>query len=561
MFLPAVVAGPAEYYDMELAVVGGGSTGLNSPFDLLEFEATRISPVSKPGAVSYDVAAGTLIVPSVRYTDGSTTTRYRLVLTVTSRTPLRFRVDRATPHSWTYTDSAEAARAAEWLRSAPPADNDASHFAVIGVQSLNGIGNRAEAVLKAAGPAAMYQDAGAVDDARSMIARRLAAAGPAMQAGGITIFRDVQNLPWGMIEPAQGTYNFTLLDELVRNYQSYAVDYVAVAMPFASWDLATRPPAAAACNHFFNEDYFYLAAVGKMDRYVNLGAFVTMLEKAVERYDGDGLSDMSGLTRPVRYWQIQNEPEAESCGQFRDDVSSFVELMRRSYTAVKAACADCQVLNGGAGNFDRTKRGGSFWWDYAAQRGTAYIDIVAVHFNDGKDPGVTDVAVLETRLSSLKSALGSTKPIWITEFGVMVENPQGRFVSLTEPQAAAWYTRFYTAGLNGGVTRFFTDSVAFFRVQGSQVTRLLPYYTNKLLEAKLGSFSASSKIAAGQYRFRVGGSSVYVLWSGVPAELSGTVTVYDIYGNETRADARSLAPKDSQPLIVVKPFTSAASPR
>ena len=160
--------------------------------------------------------------------------------------------------------------------------------------------------------------------------------------------------------------------------------------------------------------------------------------------------------------------------------------------------------------------------------------------------------MFETSLSNVKDALGSDKPIWITEFGVSVNLPAGAFVSFTEPQAAAWYTRFYAAGLNGGVKRFFSDASSFFTTQGRTVTRLLPYYTNKLLEAKLGSFSASTKLAAGQYRFTVQGSPVYVLWTGVPAELSGAVTSYDIYGNETRGDAGSLRPSESLPLIVVK---------
>ncbi len=541
--LPGVVVGPNQYYDVDLKLTNSAP---------IEFELVRAAPTGNPGAVSYDGNAAKLIIPSLRYTDGNTTTRYSVELSLIAPSPMRFRVTRATPSDSSYIDSADAARVAAWLRTTAVADNASSHFSVIGVQSFNSIGSRAETVLRTQGPVAMYQDSAAVADARSAISTKLASVGPMLQAGGLTAFRDVQNLPWGMIEPAQGTYNFTLMDQLVQSYQAYGVDYVGVAMPFASWDLATRPPAAATCNHFFNEDYLYLAAAGKMDRYVNVSAFATMLQSAVERYDGDGVSDMSGLLRPVKYWQIQNEPEGSACGQFRNDAASFVDLMRRSYTAVKAACPSCQVLNGGAGLVDRTKAGGSFWWDYAALGGRAYIDIIASHFNDGKDPGVTDVAVFETSLSNVKDALGSDKPIWITEFGVSVNAPGSAFVSLTESQAAAWYTRFYAAGLNGGVKRFFSDASSFFTSQGRAVTRLLPYYTNKLLEAKLGGFSASTKLAAGQYRFTVPGGSVYVLWTGVPAELSGAVTSYDIYGTETRGDAGSLRPSESLPLIVVK---------
>jgi hypothetical protein len=276
-----------------------------------------------------------------------------------------------------------------------------------------------------------------------------------------------------------------------------------------------------------------------------------MLQTTVERYDGDGVNDMAGLKRSVKYWQLQNEPEGADCGQFRNDVASFVEFMKRGYNAVKAACSTCQVLNGGAAALDRTKNGGNFWWDYAALGGKPYIDIIALHFNNGKDPGEQDAGVFEAALANIKDALGADKPIWLTEFGVVVNVPPGGFVSLTETQAASWYTRFYAAGLNGGAKRFFSDAQSFFTMNaGSTVTRLLPFYTNKLLESKIGNFTASTKLAAGQYRFTVNGSSVYVLWSGVPVELSGTVTSYDIYGVETTADAKTLNPSQDLPLIV-----------
>ncbi len=455
-----------------------------------------------------------------------------------------------------FTESAEAAKAAAWLKAAAPID---THFSVLGLPNLGaGLGNAADSTISAQGPAAFYQSTSAVQGASNAITSQLSQAGPLLRAGGITAFRDVQNLPWGMIEPAQGQYNFSLMDVLIQNYQTYGIDYVGVAMPFASWDLASKPAAAANCQHFFTEDYKYLAAAGKMDRYVNLTAFTTMLQTAAERYDGDGVSDMTGLTRPIKYWQIQNEPEGNNCGQFRGDVAAFVELMRLSHAAVKAACPSCQVINAGAGLVERQYAGGDFWWEYASLGGKPYIDIVAVHYNEGKDPGATDPTAFETRLANIKDALGSDKPIWVTEFGVIVNAPAGgTFTSLTETQAAAWYTRFYAAGLNGGVTRFFSDAISFYTT-GAGPTVLLPYYTNKLMQAKLGGFSASSRLAAGQYRFTVRGAPVYVLWSGVPAELSGTVISYDIYGNETTGDASALHPTQDAPLIVTLPASMQA---
>jgi hypothetical protein len=41
----------------------------------------------------------------------------------------------------------------------------------------------------------------------------------------------------------------------------------------------------------------------------DLPAYEAWVESLVERYDGDGIDDMPGLTRPVRAWQVDNEPD------------------------------------------------------------------------------------------------------------------------------------------------------------------------------------------------------------------------------------------------------------
>jgi len=97
------------------------------------------------------------------------------------------------------------------------------------------------------------------------------------------------------------------------------------------------------------------------------------------------------------------------------------------------------------------------------------------------------------------------------------------------------------------VERFFPDAASFITPDGKVY---LPYYVNKLIEAELGDFTSATKIAAGQYRFTVNGSDVYVLWSGVPSTLTGRVTATDMYGNQTTLDASALAPAEASPLFV-----------
>ncbi len=445
-------------------------------------------------------------------------------------------------------DSAVAARVADWVRSAAPVSAGASHFSVIGTLNFNSIRGESRDFIIQAGPAAFYRDSGkvakAADDLRQGARLRL----PALAAGGIGVLRDVQTFPWGMLQPTVGDVRLELTDTIVLSAEEHGFQMVGTTMPYADWDLASRGQAAEICQHFLEQDFYYLAHGGAMDRYVDLDAFIQTLERAVERYDGDGVDDAPGLQTGIRYWQIGNEPEGPDCGGFREDPAAFVELMRRAYTAVHRACPSCQVLNGGAGIplwKEGQVGGGSFWSDYAALGGAEYIDVIAVHYNDGKVDG-GDIGNLETQILRLRELLGREKPVWLTEFGALVEFG-GQFLALPEAEAGAWYVRFYTAGMAAGASRFFSDSAAFIGEEGK---RLLPFYVNKLLEEKLRGLTQATKIAQGQYLFQVAGKTVFVLWAGVPSGLAGTVEVTDLYGNSSTLDASQVVPSELSPLIV-----------
>ncbi|MEA2569514.1 MAG: hypothetical protein QOI24_1515 [Acidobacteriota bacterium] len=448
-------------------------------------------------------------------------------------------------------DSTEAAKVASWVRALPAVAADDSHFAVIGGISAVHVGGAANSMIRSQGPAAFFRSTSAVAEARTALQQRALYADK-LAAGGIAWHRDVQNLPWGMIETAAGVRNFAVTDTIVQSLDAHDLRYVGTVMPYAGWELrAAGYPAAtdSMCTRLLTEDFFYLDYDDRMDRFRDNGAWLRYLDAVVERYDGDGRDDMPGLTHGIRYWQIHNEPEGDHCGLFRADVAAFVDLMRDAYGVVHASCPDCKVLNGGAAfpMWETRPVGGStFWRDFAAMGGAQYVDVIAVHYNDGKTDGGS-IAHFETQIQSMRALLGSNKPVWVTEFGVVVD-VGGQFTALTEKDAGAWYLRFYTAGLANGVERFFSDAVSFVRYPDGPI--LLPFYVNKLLEAKLGGFTSAEKIADGQYRFRVGGADRYVVWNGMPQGVSGAVLVTDMYGNESTVDASAVHPTEASPLIV-----------
>lgn len=452
-------------------------------------------------------------------------------------------------------DSTEAAKVAQSVRAAAAVDADHAHFNALGALSPTIIGGSTE-FIRTNGPAAFYASSSQLTQTTTQLQSRTTGYITALANGGVRWYRDVQNIPWGMIEVSRGTYKFDLIDALVQDTQLAGGRYVGTVAPFAGWELKAAgyaPTTDEQCQRLLTEDFYYLTFDQRMDRYKDEAAYLAFLGKVVERYDGDGVDDMPGLTTPIRYWQIHNEPEGDHCGNYRADVAAFVHLMSISAATIHASCPTCKVINGGAGiplwleKLSNPPAGVTFWRDYAAAGGATSIDVIAVHYNDGKLPSHGSIDNLEEQIRRARELLGNTKPVWVTEFGAIVGD-HGNFSGLPEAQAGAWYVRFYTAGLAAGAEKFFSDAPSFVDIDG---TVLLPYYVNKLLEMKLGGFTSASKIATGQYQFRVGANDVYVLWSGVPSALSGrTVTKTDMYGNESTVAASSLAPSELAPVIV-----------
>jgi hypothetical protein len=445
-------------------------------------------------------------------------------------------------------------KVAAWLRSATPADADHGFFGVLGGLSTAHIGPGLD-FIRSNGPAAFYASTTQLAQASAALQTRTSNYLPVLAQGGLHWFRDVQNIPWGMVEPVAGTYRFEVIDALVMDAQNAGGRYVGTVMPYAAWELKTAGYAVTTdeqCLRLFTEDFYYLASEKRMDRYKDEAAYLRFLAAVVERYDGDGIDDMPGLTAPIRYWQIHNEPEGNHCGLFRDNVAAFTLLMKDSAQVIRSACASCKVLNGGAAyplyldQLPNAPQGGlRFWPDFVAAGGADAVDVIAVHYNNGKDADHGSVDNLEGLIRRARQLLG-TKPVWVTEFGVVVGN-HGNFTGLTEVEAASWFIRFYTAGLAAGAEKFFSDAVAFAEMDG---TTLLPFYANKLVQSKLGGFTTATRLASGQYRFHVGSNDMYVLWNGVPAALKGSVIATDMYGVERTLDASALAPTEASPLIV-----------
>jgi len=153
---------------------------------------------------------------------------------------------------------------------------------------------------------------------------------------------------WGYIqEEAQSSFDFDEFDNMVLENQAEGLNILITIWPYANWDQLNRADAA---NYRVPDDDQFVDA---MPRYrgnpVDWDAYETWLTAVVERYDGDGEDDMSGLLYPIRYWEVVNEPDINYSGDedlnfHMGEPEDYADLLKRSYVIIMAADPQAQVL-------------------------------------------------------------------------------------------------------------------------------------------------------------------------------------------------------------------------
>lgn len=175
---------------------------------------------------------------------------------------------------------------------------------------------------------------------------------------------------------------------------------------------------------------------------------IRFVQKGVERYDGDGKGDMPGLKNPIKYWQVENEPDLKA----KEDWSGYANLLKITYEGIKSVCADCQVVAGGMGG---EMRGLSeFYKPVLEKLGVKYFDIFDYHCYGNKNDWEKCGRLAE---EIKKSFPNYDLEIWLTETGTWsgsLAYPPGQ-PSQTEKDQAESIIKFYVAPLSRGVKKIF----------------------------------------------------------------------------------------------------------
>src|SRR5919204_833315 len=212
----------------------------------------------------------------------------------------------------------------------------------------------------------------------------------AMRRDGVGSER--MEIAWDLVEPQPGQFDFTLPDRKVLAAARAGIDVLG---------LIDRSPAWAAAKP---------GSVFSPPR--DAGAYAAFATVLVQRYGpgGELWREHPEVTpRPVRAWQIWNEPNLSVYWTQQPFMRGYARLLNAAYAAIKAADRGATVVMAGLANFS--------WRDLSRlfrKAGTKLrFDVAAVHPFSGRP--TNSVKIVSLNRSVLNRYGARTKPIWLTE--------------------------------------------------------------------------------------------------------------------------------------------------
>ena len=210
---------------------------------------------------------------------------------------------------------------------------------------------------------------------------------------------------WANVETAKGVYNWTGTDRAVGLHPSHNLSVLATVQGTPRW-ASTQPDRG---------DYVDLPAASSSP------TTRTSSRTLIARYGPKGTfwtANPAIPKRPIREWQIWNEPSASYFLNVKNYRSYYPKMLKAGYKAVKEGDRKAKVVAAGLASFLQASGKKTFSWDDQAafyKRGARkYFDIAAVHpFN--KTVGAY-VDALEEHRKVMKRYKDGRKPIYVTEF-------------------------------------------------------------------------------------------------------------------------------------------------
>jgi hypothetical protein len=255
------------------------------------------------------------------------------------------------------------------------------------------------------------------------------------------------------------------------------------------------------------------------------------IKKLVERYDGDGVDDIPNLKNPVKYWQLDNEPD------FSKDWEGYAHLLEITYKTIKESCNECKVAIGGMASY--VNGFDNFYVPIFKKLNGKYIDIFDFHLYGEAWYWLCFKDIIDQIKKQLIECGYDKAEIWVTETGTYSGKPEGVTIRQTEREQAESLIKRYVYALSLGIRKIFW---AFGLIEGLADTnsdfdhmgliydgkgsddlgygeKKLAYYTYKMMTEKLegSDFSNIKSLNLGEgifaYKFNKSGKPIYVIWA------------------------------------------------
>lgn len=230
------------------------------------------------------------------------------------------------------------------------------------------------------------------------------------RAGVESVRLDVQ---WQLVEPERGVLRFDLLDPMVRASAQHRMDLLPMVWTTPRW--ASQQPDRRDFSNWSP---------------TNLSDYGAFLQQLIHRYGprGDFWREHPRLPkRPIRAWQIWNEPSAGYWWATPDYRSSYVALLKAAYPAVHAADPRAKVVMAGLASFLSGASGEtSMNWDdlraFYRNGVRRYFDVAAIHAFSYQ---LEDVLRTVAKFRAVMRQNGDRrKPIYATEVSWPAVNPR-----------------------------------------------------------------------------------------------------------------------------------------
>lgn len=224
-----------------------------------------------------------------------------------------------------------------------------------------------------------------------------------MARSGVEALRVVK--AWGDLEPAQGSYNFALLDRVVGAGARHGLPAIIGTTATPRW--ASSKPTS--------RDYYRLPPADP-------GTYGELMRQLVLRYGPSGTfwAENPTLPRtPVRQWQIWNEPSGPAHWLPRPWAPSYTRLLKAAYEAIHGADRGAKVAAGplvATGTYTQWA-GARALYKAGADR---YFDLVSIHPFTNSSVSVSDTAqraleIVRRVRAVMRRGGDARKPVILTE--------------------------------------------------------------------------------------------------------------------------------------------------